>query len=102
MNDNTHNIDRLLKARFIDEPAVNLADRIIHQASLNTPNSVVTAPYWARFKELFIVNYPAFASVACLVIGLYVGILTENEVSGSLDNINEWLSFTSLDEEGYL
>lgn len=102
MNDNTHNIDHLLKVRLIEEPATNLADRIIHQASLNSSNDTVAISYWERFKELFIVNYPAFASVACLVIGLYVGILTENEVSGSLDNINEWLSFTSLDEEGYL
>jgi len=103
MNDNTHDIDRLLKARFIDEPSANLADRIIHQASLNTSYNASPPSYWKRFKKLFpIIHYPALASIAFVAIGLYFGMFIDNESSNSLEHLNDWLSFTSLSDEDFL
>jgi len=111
MNNNKQgqNIDRLLNSRFIDEPSTNLTDRIIHQASLNVPQSTPSRSYWERFQKLFIGNYPAFASasVVCLVIGLYfMDIFTsmpiESETNSSLEHLNDWLSFASLDDENFL
>ena len=97
-----HEIDAMLNTRFMSEPSGNLADRIVHQASLQMRSGANTSTYFSRFKELFVLNYPALSSVACLVIGLYVGVLTESDTNASLNGLNEWLSFTSLDEEGYL
>ncbi len=102
MNGNKHDIDNVLNTRFTDEPSANLADRIIHQASLNTPCNAGSSSYWQRFKKIFAVRYPILAGVVCLIVALYLGVPIENEANSSLEHLNEWLSFSSLNEEEYL
>ena len=90
MND----IDKMLNERHIAPPASNLAARIIEQARPHSaPVSIFT-----RIREMMVLDMPAVAMAACLVLGLAIGIYSSSSTVDGND-LTEWASLVSYEEE---
>ncbi len=93
MQDNE--LDRILTSRTMEAPSSNLASRIINQARPHQKSvSLLT-----KVQELFVFDMPALASVACLVIGIAIGVISNVDVTENTSLLSDWLSLISYEEE---
>lgn len=97
MNDDMK-LDSILSNRKVPEPASNLSSRIT-TAAQEKPRISIWEKAGREMGELFLIPRPAYVLVACLVIGLFIGLGVESDAQSAMQ---DWFSFADIDEGEWL
>jgi hypothetical protein len=92
-------LESMLRARPIEPPSPNLAQRIVLQAR-QTPQKAPTVAQWLRglFRE-FHLPRPAYVLAATLLVGIMLGLNTPVEKADKEDSASASVqNFLSADE----
>lgn len=93
-----HNIDRLLKNRFVPNPSTNLSARIIAAAARH-PDQPIWKITLNELSDMFLIPRPAYAIAACVFLGLVFALQIPVEQSAAQ---TDYFSFLTFDNGGWL
>jgi hypothetical protein len=96
-------LNELLNARYVPEMRSNLPERIIATAMRETQKKTADAVNWvSNFFDMFLVPSPVYATLAILIISVFMGANGNIQAYASSDDDTETAAYFQAEDQNNL
>jgi hypothetical protein len=93
-----NDLENILSRRAVEPPATNLSSRIVEATKPREAGSF-SGGIWNDIMTMFVLPKPAYVLSACLIIGLFIGALPEQDHVTATQDL---FSFIEVQEDNWL